>query len=130
MAVSTVSYTYTAGEDIDPGQAVQLDPANPGEVLICTDGSTGAGQVIAGISAHGAKSGESIDAVKIGEVYSKSGAAIASTAQKLTVDVANPGYLVAAATGDQVIAHMVGNIGTVGADELIKVFVVPAYDAV
>lgn len=127
-----IVYTYTAGEAIGAGIAVQHDPLNEGEVLICTDGTIATAQQIVGITKHGAAIGDPIDVVISGEVIAKSGATFgAAIPQRLAVGGGAGGLVPYVAGLDQVIAHAVGNIdaSTINAAGMdIKVLVVPSYD--
>lgn len=121
--------TFTAGEDILPGQVVYHDPLNPGEVKICTDATVVGANLIEGVSKYGADSGEDIDVVIDGEIIECiAGAPISwGTHRKMTVFPASAGRIGPAAAGDQVVGEYVG-YGDRNAGEKALMLVRPPYD--
>jgi len=112
---------FIAGEDIDSGLYVRLDAANPGQVLIASDGTVATGHKLMGFTQYGGKSGEMIDVIRAGdEISGIAGALITyGTDDRLTVMAG--GKLKPAAAGDMTVAHF-GEVVDAADPDVIKVF--------
>lgn len=131
MALSQWTYprSLTAGADLSSptaaeGYVVQLQGA--GTAILATDGTISGGQVLCGIITQGGgnTSGGQITVAVNGPAYARAGGVLTRGTHKfLTVDAT--GRLVAAATGDQIVAIWddSGEDAAAAAGDLIPVFV-------